>query len=353
MLMSLNAIGWWNGLTQSGLLVFACILGVFFILKSKKTNAKLLLYLGLGTLGLGLWQLAGSIDFITILITGNNLPIFIDTGNPLHATFWFFTTLFEFILGIAFLYYVALNLVIPDKKYYLWDLFLVIGVVISLFYIFDFDNNVKTTDITLGEDVINTTAKLLSPIFFLMILASLLFLGFNVIGLILRSIQSRGIIKNKFLELGVGNLVLLIFFIIYAIFPDSLFKLAMRIGVIGSIVIIYFSLRESPEKPVVTRPEKEIKIEDGLFRLTKRPDEITEEEVSVSKEKKICLVCKGKVLRFSFICAQCEAFYCENCAKAIMDMENSCWACNEPLDQSKPSKPYNKQKEPIKNNFKI
>lgn len=335
-------VEWFNSI---GITRFRMYFRCFFYIQIKKTNAKLLLYLGLGTIGLGLWQLAGSIDFITILITGNNLPIFIDTSNPLHASFWFFTTLFEFILGIAFLYYVALNLVIPDKKYYLLALFLVIGVVISLFYIFDFDNNINTTDITLGEDVINTTAKLFSPIFFLMILASLLFLGFNVIGLILRSVQSRGIIKNKFLELGIGNLVLLIFFIIYAIFPDSLFKLALRIGVIGSIVIIYFSLRESPEKPVETRPEKEIKIEDGLFRLTKRPDEITEEEVSVSKEKKICLVCKGKVLRFSFICAQCEAFYCENCAKAIMDMENSCWACNEPLDASKPFKPYKKKEE--------
>jgi hypothetical protein len=41
-----------------------------------------------------------------------------------------------------------------------------------------------------------------------------------------------------------------------------------------------------------------------------KPPRITEEEVSVSKENKICLVCKGKVGGFNFICTECGAFYC-------------------------------------------
>ncbi|MFW9949715.1 MAG: B-box zinc finger protein, partial [Candidatus Thorarchaeota archaeon] len=336
---------WWNGLTQSGLLAFACILGIYFISKSKNTKAKLLLYLGLGTIGVGLWQLAGSIDFISILTMGSNFPIFLEISNPFHSIFWFFTTLFEFMVGVAFLYHVAINLVIPDKKYYFLSLFLIIIIIISFFYIFDFENNISSAPITIGEDIIGTSAKLLSPIFFLMIFNSLFFLGFNVIGLILRGIQSRGVVKNKFLEIGLGNLLFLIFFVIYAISQNTILKLLMRIGEIGSIVVIYFSLREAPEKPEKIRPKKEIKVEEGLFRLIERPDVITEEEVSISKEKKICLVCKGKVLSFSFICPECETFYCGNCAKAIMDLENACWACNQPLDASKPFKPYKKQEE--------
>jgi len=341
--MSLTPLGWFNGLTQSGLLIFGCVLGIFFITKSKKTKANLLLYLGLGTIGIGFWQLAGSIDFISILTTTSNNPIYLDTGNPIHSLFWFFTTLFEFIIGIAFLYYVALNLVVPTKKYYFLGLFIIISAILSLIYIFDFNNNIRTTEISIGEDIINTSVILGSPIFYLMILDVLLFLSFNVIGLILRSIQSKGIVKNKFLELAIGNLLFLIFFLIYAIFPDPISKLIMRIGEIGSIVLIYFSLRESQEKPEKIRPKKEVKVENGLFRLIKRPDVITEEEVSISKEKKICLVCKGKVMSFSFICPECETFYCEKCAKAIIDMENSCWACNKPLDASKPVKPYKEQ----------
>ncbi|MHA1479420.1 MAG: hypothetical protein ACTSPU_14590, partial [Promethearchaeota archaeon] len=38
-------------------------------------------------------------------------------------------------------------------------------------------------------------------------------------------------------------------------------------------------------------------------------------------------------------------FFCEKCVKASIDMENTCWACNNPLDESKPFKPYKKQEE--------
>ncbi|MFX0075318.1 MAG: B-box zinc finger protein [Candidatus Hermodarchaeota archaeon] len=343
--MTLAPVGWLNGLTQAGLLIFACVLGIFFISKSKKTKANLLLYLGLGTLGVGFWQLAGTIDFVSILATETNLPIYVDSSNPIHSLFWFFTTLFEFIFGIAFLYYVALHLVVPNKKYYFLALFIIISTAISLLYIFDFNNNIVTTDINLGEDIINTLAIMGSPIFYLMIADVLLFFGFNVIGLILKSIQSKGIVKNKFLELSIGNLLLLAFFVVYAVVPDTILKLIMRIGEIGSIVVIYFSLRESPEKSEKVRPKKEVKVEDGLFRLIKRPDVITEEEVSISKEKKICLVCKGKVLSFSFICPECETFYCEKCARAMIDLENVCWACDNPLDASKPFKSYQEKGE--------
>lgn len=343
--MTLTPIGWFNGLTQIGLLIFACYLSIFFITKSRRTKANLLLYLGLGTLGVGFWQLAGSIDFISILATDTNFPIYIESSNPLHSLFWFFTTLFAFILGIAFLYYVALHLVVPKKKYYFLAIYIIIGITITLLYIFDFNNNMKLTEFNIGEDIINTSAILGSPIFYLMIVDVLLFFGFNVIGLILKSIQSKGIVKNKFLELSIGNLLLVVFFVVYAIVPNPILKLTMRIGVIGSIIVIYFSLRESPEKQEKVHPKKEVKVEDGLFRLTKRPDVITEEEVSISKEKKICLVCKGKVLSFSFICPECETFYCEKCARAMIDLENVCWACDKPLDSSKPFKSYKEQEE--------
>ena len=338
--MALSLIGWANGLTQSGLLIFACILGFFFIYESKKTGATLLLYLGLGTIGIGLWQLAASIDFMAILLTEENLPIFLATDNPFSPLFWFFTTSFELIFGIAFLYFVALKLLVPEKKFYFLMLYLILGIIISLFYIFDFPNNVRTINPVIpGDDIITTSNIPLSPIFFLMICDSLLFLSFNVFGLFFKSYKSQGIIKKKFLQLSIANLLFLIFFVVYSTNITSIFKLIMRIGEIGSILIIYFALREAPERP----EKKEVKVEDGLFRLSKRPDTITEEEVTISKEKKICLVCKGKVLRFSFICPECETFYCDNCARAIIELENACWACDTPLDDSKPFKPYKKK----------
>ena len=83
----------------------------------------------------------------------------------------------------------------------------------------------------------------------------------------------------------------------------------------------------------------------GVFT---RPETITEEEVSISKEKKICLVCKGKVSGFeTFLCSNCETFYCHKCARALIDLENACWSCNAPIDKSKPVKLQEKEDEKV------
>ena len=74
--------------------------------------------------------------------------------------------------------------------------------------------------------------------------------------------------------------------------------------------------------------------------------QVTEEKVEIHKEKKICLVCRGEVLRFSYIC-ECGAIYCENCARAVSDLENMCWACDVPIDYSKPVKPKEEEPEEI------
>ena len=75
--------------------------------------------------------------------------------------------------------------------------------------------------------------------------------------------------------------------------------------------------------------------------------QVTEEKVAISKEKKICLVCRGEVLRFSYIC-ECGANYCENCARALTNLENVCWACNVPIDYTKPVKLLKEEAERIK-----
>ncbi len=80
--------------------------------------------------------------------------------------------------------------------------------------------------------------------------------------------------------------------------------------------------------------------------------QVTEEKVSVYKDKKICLVCKGEVIRFSYIC-ECGVIYCENCARALTNLENVCWACDIPIDYSKPVSPYKEEEERVKVEDKV
>ena len=50
------------------------------------------------------------------------------------------------------------------------------------------------------------------------------------------------------------------------------------------------------------------------------------------------MVCKGKVRKFGVFICDCGAFYCDECAKAIIGLENACWACYGAIDDSKPVK---------------
>jgi len=50
------------------------------------------------------------------------------------------------------------------------------------------------------------------------------------------------------------------------------------------------------------------------------------------------------VFGFSYIC-KCGASYCENCARALTNLENVCWACDVPIDYSKPVKSFKERAE--------
>ncbi len=71
--------------------------------------------------------------------------------------------------------------------------------------------------------------------------------------------------------------------------------------------------------------------------------QVKEKQITVHKERKICIVCKGDILGFMYAC-KCDALYCEKCARALTEIENVCWVCNNPIDITKPIKPY-KEKE--------
>ena len=80
--------------------------------------------------------------------------------------------------------------------------------------------------------------------------------------------------------------------------------------------------------------EKEAEIES----LRKQKSEITEDDIRVSRERHFCLVHKGDIKGYSYICPNCSAFYCLNCVEAIKEIENECWACGHILDPSLSSK---------------
>jgi len=129
-------------------------------------------------------------------------------------------------------------------------------------------------------------------------------------------------------------------FILYILVRDITKLFSLTIYVIISIYAVYDTLG-SIKALTLKKSSSELKknVKSPLDPFI-RPQIITEEEVTVSKEKKVCLVCKVKLERGMYICPDCYTFYCKKCSDTLKDLENVCWVCNTPFDEFKPSKPF-------------
>ena len=153
--------------------------------------------------------------------------------------------------------------------------------------------------------------------------------------------------KNYWILSGIivlGFMIIIeIYFIIYEFPIDILIQTSVAVSM-GAFSIFY-TLKSMK---IQIAEEKNNKTMQFLEAFTK-PKKVTEEEVSISKEKKICLVCKGKVARSNiFLCPECDTFYCSKCSEALSNLENACWVCETPFDESKPVRlPEKKEEEKI------
>ncbi|TXT66178.1 MAG: membrane protein of unknown function [Promethearchaeota archaeon] len=155
--------------------------------------------------------------------------------------------------------------------------------------------------------------------------------------------------------------IIFLFFFIYIIifeFPLSVILLLEFVNVLSFIVILKIMKMIQLESSGRNSGEK-IGDELNIMEVLTRPMKVTEEEVTISKEKKICIVCKGKVLRNNvYLCPSCGTFYYQKCSSSLSDLENACWVCNTPFDESKPTTivrttQENSFSKPQKNNLKF
>ncbi len=294
--------------------------------------------MGLDIICIGGGWLGNLVDFMIILLTGKNMP---DDSNGLWGILSWMWLPPIIILAM----YIYTSLLIPEKKWYIISIFLVWGIVFEFFVFLDIKGSVIFIyPETAGEDLIDENFIYTSPLGILYTIAVLVTVIFGGFGFFFKGVQSADVIRKKFFILSAAIFMFSIFGILDAINSGFILVFA-RIGVLCSMWFFYLGLREeSDNKTEKLKPKKEIKVKEDLFRISQIiREDITEEEVSISKEKKICLVCKGKVLGINFICTECEAFYCMKCANALSNIENACWACGAPIDESRPVKPFKKE----------
>ena len=336
----LSQLGWIDAISILCFFLFNVMFGLYLVYKSRKTNAKLLLIVGIAIISIGFGKLHSVSDFIAILVTGRNLEVSIYLRILIHYTPSYFYGFFSIYIGIEIL-------LKDNKKYALLIVLVLITLLLIGFYVDPINQIDIIIPIPSGINLVEINLTFGSFVFILAIILGLLALVFSGFGLLLKSFQVEGLLKKKYLFLAIGVFLCIISLLLETITTVILFNIIFEIGQVISAALWYLGLREEDAK-VRDKPKKDVAIEEGLFRLTKRPDTITEEEVTFHREKKICLVCKSRVEKFNYICPKCDALYCMNCAQALTDLENVCWVCDSPIDDAKPVKVFPKSEDEIK-----
>ncbi len=233
-MVSLTLVGWMNGLSASGLVIFGIIFGLYVIYKAKKTNAQLLYFLGFTIIFAGLGWLGNLVDFITILSTGSNMD------NP---RVYILLSMMWLPLTIICAMYVGAELILPERKWYIMTIYVILGVIYEIVALL-FTSSAYTFvyPSPKGSNLIDESMIFISPIGILTIIFVLsvaIFLGF---GFIAKAIQSSGKIRTNFLIVSIGVFLYLVFGMLDTIggLLPAIALVFIRIGILCSLSIMYF-----------------------------------------------------------------------------------------------------------------
>jgi MFS family permease len=278
-------------------LIFDSIYGIYIISKSKKTNAKLLLPLGMLIFFIGLQNLSsqGVLPLISILwilagIYATNFLLFLEILSLIIIP--------VFIIILSF--YLSVKLLFPERRRnrFLGTLIIII--------------------ISVAIVIIHLIASLKSHLYsvryfhfylFLIYISnlclaffSLSFLGF---GFLYKFFKAKGLLKKKFLFLSIGFLLFAIFqffrwishtinyyFMKNIYYWDILLNLVSLTTLISSM-LSYLGLKEVIETKIPMRLN--LLVEEGLFRISQmKPVETTEEADEIEPEYPVLLAIMSK-----------------------------------------------------------
>ena len=234
--MALSFIGWLSGITALGVFFFSLLFGLFFIIKSLKTDSKLLKYLGLVYVFAALVYMGDVLDFFTILFTEVNVD---NSFGIIGLINWMW-----FPGAVLPAMYIGVILLTPKKKWYILSVYLILGIIFELFLIIDLSGSVTYVYPAIaGENLINdnlvfeSVAGIIALIFLLSIL---IFLG---IGFLNKGIKSTGSIRTKFLLISAGAFIYIFGAIMDGLFSPGIILIFIRSAMVLSAWLFYFGLR--------------------------------------------------------------------------------------------------------------
>jgi len=229
--------GWIDGITASGVVLLGIIFGLFFIYKSRKTGAKLLLYLGLANMLAGLMFLGVFSDFLFVLFLRENIK---NNGTVAILSYIWFAPV------IITAMYIGTELLIPKIKKYIFIIILVISIFFEIVIFMDplnsFNFKPDPPDPPNGV-LIDYNVNLFTLAGMLMgglLLLVLIFLGF---GFLIKGLNSSGVIRKNFLYLSAGSLCFCIFGLLEGLTEPGILMVVVRIGYLTSFWLMYVGLK--------------------------------------------------------------------------------------------------------------
>ncbi len=185
----------------------------------------------------GLVYTGDVLDFFTILLTEDNVD---NSFGIIGLINWMW-----FPGAVLFAMYIGAILITPKKKWYIFSIYLVLGIIFELFLFIDLSGSVTYDNpSTPGGDLINdnlvfTSITGIAALIFL--LSLLIFLGF---GFLRKSIQATGIIRRKFFLISLGAFIYIIGAILDGLFSPGVTLIFVRSAMALSAWLFYFGLKE-------------------------------------------------------------------------------------------------------------
>ena len=233
----LTVFGWIDGITASGVVIFGFIFGFFFLYKARKSSAKILTILGIVNILAGLMYLGVFTDFLVVLATETNLDNTYGIVGIL-SYIWFAPVM---ILAL----YIGAELLLPKRKWYLMAIIIIICIVFVILFLMDPMGTFNfVPPLVPGESLIDYNVNIFTPAGIIMALLLLLVLVILGFGFLIKSIQSSGVLRKKFLFLSMGAICFCIFGLLEGLTAPGVMVIFVRIGYLVSFWLMYYGLKD-------------------------------------------------------------------------------------------------------------
>lgn len=227
----------------------------------------------------GLMFLGPVVDFFSLVFTGFNL----DNSFGLYGILSYIWTAPLVLTAI----YIGAELVLPSYQRLLLIIFVILSFIFELFIIIIPLAQFEFTE-PLGDVIIDSNFKFGNVAFFVILIFLITVLIINGIGIFLKGLKSKGLIRKKFIILSISFDAYIIYAVFDTILPHGTIVFIARILMVSSPWLLYFGLKETQKgkKKKIKKPpsEKEMKLRSYILGKPK-PVELVEDVIPKSEDK--------------------------------------------------------------------